>query len=194
MSYVYITAIEGSEACCRSANTAKDAVSQADLDRFWSKVDRRLPTECWLWTGSLIGRAGWEYGQFAYRGLDVKRYAHRFAYIAAYGPIPKGSVVCHRCDVTRCCNPAHLFVGSQSDNLKDAAAKGRFHVPRPRHHRRKLSDEQVQEIRSLASVGMRQCDLARKFGVTRICIYQIVAGLRRVYTAPQLQVRNEQAS
>lgn len=51
---------------------------------------------------------------------------HRQAYTDAFGAIPKGQCVCHKCDVGLCVNPEHLFLGSHSENMKDAAAKGRL--------------------------------------------------------------------
>lgn len=93
---------------------------------FWAKVDKSGgPEACWLWTGCL---SGFGYGSFA---MDhVKYNAHRLAWILVNGPIPKGdgfhgTCVCHRCDNPKCCNPRHLFLGSQNDNLKDMTRKGR---------------------------------------------------------------------
>jgi hypothetical protein len=66
-------------------------------------------------------------------GVWVKVYAHRLAWEEANGPIPAGMYVCHTCDVPACVNVEHLFLGSQSDNMKDMAAKGRHHNQRKTH-------------------------------------------------------------
>ena len=101
-------------------------LGKSDLARFWAKVDRQAVDGCWLWQASLMGR----YGQFtamACVGRQVHLYAHRVAWeIANRQPVPDGSYVLHTCDTPRCVNPAHLFVGSQLDNMRDAKAKGRL--------------------------------------------------------------------
>lgn len=92
------------------------------LERFWAKVDKS--GECWNWTACISGG----YGRVSWHGKHEQ--AHRVAYIITYGEIPKGegyhgTVVRHKCDNKRCCNPDHLLIGSQSDNMKDVADRGR---------------------------------------------------------------------
>ena len=89
------------------------------LDAFKDKYIPDLQTGCWVWMGASNGRYGliWRSPKFVM--------AHRVAYELYKGSIPPGLYVCHTCDVTFCVNPEHLFIGTQSDNMKDMISKGR---------------------------------------------------------------------
>ena len=138
-------------------------------ERFWSKVNRGSADECWNWTASII-RSG--YGMFKFGGRE-NRLAHRVAYELTYGEIPAGdhfgtTCVCHRCDNRRCCNPSHLWLGTNADNVRDRDAKGR-HKPLKgsRVKSAKLTEEQVARIRQdrrplkeiAAEYGIAYCHL-----------------------------------
>lgn len=95
---------------------------QKYIDKFWKKVDKGNKDECWRWAGGTKTPKG--YGM-----LDVnykKIYAHRVSYMIHFGEIPEGLLVCHKCDNPGCVNPSHLWLGTHTDNLKDASVKGRW--------------------------------------------------------------------
>jgi len=96
---------------------------KTDKERFESKFKIDEETGCWLWVACQYEG----YGKFALReGVTLKtRSAHRAAYSMYVAPIPKGGVICHRCDTTLCVNPKHLFLGTQDDNVQDMVKKGR---------------------------------------------------------------------
>ena len=92
------------------------------MRRFWSKVLRGGPEQCWPWQTSASTTGG--YGKFR---LSTNRLmnAHKMAYILSKGEVPDGKVVRHKCDNPLCCNPDHLELGTQLDNVWDMQARGR---------------------------------------------------------------------
>lgn len=140
---------------------------------FWKKVDRRGPDECWEWLGGYSSRG---YGTFV---MGKTYSSHRLAHTFANGPIGDGLFVCHRCDNTRCCNPAHLFLGTPKDNSEDMSRKGRA----SRHAKvgqRKLSDQEVREIRAKYQPRTYSYHrLAAEYGIAAMGVRLIV--LRRTY-------------
>lgn len=146
--------------------------------RFWSKVDRRGPSECWEWQAA---RHPFGYGRFGigrepgYRGQRVAL-AHRMAWQLTHGAIGSDTVVCHHCDNPPCCNPAHLFIGTHADNHMDAVKKGR-HSHGEIAGGARLTAEAVRSIRARYSGAARQ-SLAAEYGVHPVHISNIVARKR----------------
>ena len=101
---------------------------ERSVERFWSKVNRCGPDECWLWQGTIAlpNKCGQQYGNFGvFDGKTVNYRAHRFAWMLANGQIPADMVIMHTCDVPLCVNPSHLKLGTQADNVADRDIKGR---------------------------------------------------------------------
>lgn len=144
----------------------------APMDRFMRGVAFGA-SECWYWRGS-INRLG--YGVLPAMGESK---AHRVAYRLFKGEIPDGMLVMHTCD-TRCCvNPEHLVVGTQADNMRDMASKGRGHskgCQGSRNPMAKLTEEKVAEIRLRKRDGAKQIELAREFCVSPMTISRVVRG------------------
>jgi len=132
----------------------------------------RIPGGCWLWTGATVMG-------YAVSSISHSRQVrlHRWMWERENGPIPDGFLVCHRCDVRNCINPQHLFLGTNTDNLRDMANKGRS-THGEKNKGAKLTAEQVLEIRALKSYTYQQ--LADAFGVSRVAIKRIKR--RRTWT------------
>lgn len=107
----------------RDWTTLAERLTPKRVEAFWSYVAISGSDECWLWKGAHRDSG---YGQFAlFDHGNVPASAHRIAYGLANTGIPKGMHVLHRCDNPPCCNPAHLFAGTQKDNMADKKQKGR---------------------------------------------------------------------
>lgn len=134
-------------------------------DRLLSGIEICPQTGCWIWRRS-VQRNG--YGQIGAGGkYGGMKNTHRVAWEQFRGPIPQGMNVLHRCDRKICCNPDHLFVGSQADNMKDMDAKGRRVVVVKRgaeHYAAKLTEDQVRAIRADTR---RQVDIAVAYGINQ---------------------------
>ncbi|QKM75945.1 putative HNH homing endonuclease [Escherichia phage P1723] len=139
----------------------------------YSKVS---PSGCWEWQR---GKAGNGYGSISI-GNQKSAYAHRVAYQEFIGQIPDGYVVRHKCDNPSCCNPEHLEVGTQVDNMQDCKRRGRL-VPPPvqrgeANNKTKLTGDQVSYV--LSSTKSNR-ELAQELGVTPQAI-----GWRRKHGKP----------
>lgn len=136
--------------------------------RFWPKVDKR--DGCWGWNAS---RHKQGYGFIGAGGGGKVVKAHRASWIIHFGEIPQGKCVLHKCDNPECTNPEHLFLGTQTDNIRDMMKKGR-HVPSKGEDQgcSKLSESQVLCIRARADE--QATALASEYGVDRCTIFRIL--------------------
>jgi len=113
--------------------------------RFLKRIDKQGKNGCWIWKGSLTGRAG--YGAMNIDGKMIR--THRISYQLHIGIIPKDMYILHECDNPKCCNPLHLFVGTDLDNARDKMKKGRCAGGGPigeKNGNAKLTDKQTREI------------------------------------------------
>lgn len=140
--------------------------------RFWDRAGRGKPSDCWLWTGALTG-AG--YGAMTLLGREVA--VHRLVWEMERGPIPPGLLVLHKCDMRPCCNPRHLFLGTQADNVHDMMSKGRkASKVGALHHNAKMDEARVRAARRRRSNGERAADLAREYGVSPATMCDLLRG------------------
>jgi hypothetical protein len=175
-------------------------LSDTDIARFWSKVDRSGgPDACWPWQAAINNKG---YGRFRFPDREVL--AHRLAWAIVNGEIPGGLNALHSCDNSRCCNPGHIFLGTQLDNILDMHAKGRAlrstgdqHGTKTHPERiargeqspfAKLTNDAVVEIFTTTDRSRGyQTRLARKFGVASQQISNIMLGKTWTHVTNQLR-------
>jgi hypothetical protein len=138
---------------------------------FWAQVQRGSEDDCWPWLG-YQDAAG--YGRTNKCG---EHFAHRVAWVLTQGQIPTGLKVLHTCDNPPCCNPAHLYLGTQLENMRDMVQRGRGGDHRgQRNGRARISESDVCRIRSEREMGQTQGQLAALFGVGQQAISRLLAG------------------
>lgn len=145
---------------------------ETKINRMMSKVEYDPFGGCWLWTGA-IHRCG--YGTFSHNGGSL---AHRTSYQIFRGETG-GLHVLHKCDVRCCVNPDHLFLGTNADNVADKVAKGRARGGGRKgssHHASKLSEAEIETIKTACASGETQQSQADRFGVSQPTINEIVKG------------------
>lgn len=151
------------------------------LKKFWAKAEKLGADECWPWRGSTTkGR-----GVLSVNGKGVT--APRVSWFIHKGHWPgPGIFACHTCDNPNCVNPNHLFLGTNKDNLIDAARKRRLPaqngraVRGSRHGMAKFTEDQIRYIRQELAKGVQQKDIAAQFGVVKSTISLIA--LRKGWT------------
>lgn len=124
--------------------------------RFWTKVNIQAPEDCWEWERCLTKQG---YGSF-YMGKAVT--ASRVAWTLTNGEIPPGLHVLHHCDNKKCCNPKHLFLGTNLDNIADKTSKYRGAS--------KLTSQMVESIRKDTNP---QVDISRRYGISKGMVSKI---------------------
>jgi hypothetical protein len=136
-------------------------LTDKQIKRFWSKVFKGGADDCWEWAATASSNG---YGVVS---LNYCAFGpHRIAYFLHYGKDPGDKLVCHKCDNRLCCNPRHLFLGTQKMNVQDMWRKGRGCMLRLKGERSacsKLSESQVVAIRKSDAL---QRVLAKRYKVS----------------------------
>lgn len=139
------------------------------LERFEAKYIPEPNSGCWLWTANCTQKG---YGMFR---MGVQGSAHRAAWTLYCSPIPDGAHVLHSCDTPACVNPAHLFLGTNQENVDDKVEKGRQHRPKGSlHGESKLTESDIPIIFKMAKNGSSPKSISVYFGVDRALIARIL--------------------
>lgn len=148
------------------------------MDKFWDQVEKT--SGCWIWKGKSSPNG---YGYF---GAFIK--AHRLSYQLSYGDIPRGGIIKHKCDNKLCVNPQHLELGTYSENLKEAYARGLRKPRKPNRKSIRLSDQQVFDIQNSS-----QClgHLSKLYGISTQRIRSIKKGVIRLKELDTQAIRND---
>jgi len=152
-------------------NNGNRVVDDGDDTQRFHKKYTVSKNGCWLWkAGTRPNSKGILYPR--HHTQSGSQGAHRFSYSIHVGKIPKGMMVCHKCDTPLCVNPDHLFIGTHKDNMTDMVYKNRSHKGiGEKANRSKLTNKQAQEIRSLC---LSQTKIAEMYKVSQATIGRII--------------------
>lgn len=147
-------------------------ITKERKEKFWSLVDIKNNNECWKWKGYRIKDRKEHYGRSRCNGKFML--VHRMAWMLHNKKdIPKGMFVLHYCDNPPCCNPNHLRLGTQQDNMNDMKKRGRSPNNRgEKNPKSKLTKTQVLYIRHY---DLDIKDIAKRYGVSKVQIWRIKA-------------------
>lgn len=141
----------------------KRTAEEVEYD-FWACVQKDASDKCWNWKASK-NACGY--------GTTRSGLAHRLCYTISNGEIPKDMCVLPRCDNPACCNPDHLFLGTQQANIRDCVSKNRQRAPQGEAvHWHKLTEKDVIELRRLIPLGVSIASIAKRLRVAHITVYQ----------------------
>jgi len=149
-------------------------LTESDKTRFWSWVDISEADACWEWQGAKGGgeSSGKKYGAFKIAENTYR--ASRVAFVIANGDTE--FQVLHSCNNPSCCNPAHLYAGTQRRNIQQAIQEGRFDNRGEKCGKATLSNSDVREIRALYADNHTQRSIAELYGISRAQVSRICSG------------------
>jgi len=154
-------------------------IKQTHKQAFDRHVLRQTDNECWPAVRGGYNKPGWH---VTWKVGGKKLLAHRVSWELHNGEIPDGLCVLHKCDNPKCCNPAHLFLGTRADNVSDMWQKNRANPGNPKGRKfgpsahRKLSSAQVEQVFHLYKNGKTQREIATLYGTTDVTVGNILRG------------------
>ncbi|WP_062509750.1 HNH endonuclease [Gluconobacter roseus] len=136
------------------------------IERLMARVDREgpiHPTEpekgrCWISSHRKVGNGYPQICGPRSDGSRAQQYTHRVMWEHLNGSIPADRVVMHTCDNRACCNPDHLRLGTQADNVRDMMVKGRSRYAKP------MSFTEIGHIQALKAIGTPVAQIAKQMG------------------------------
>ena len=144
-------------------------MSATTIEQKLNKFVRRSGADdCWPWTGQK-DEDGYGRLKMTRAGTATRIGAHKAAYEVAFGKIPGGLLCLHDCDNPACCNPKHLYVGTQAQNVQDSVARGR----RARGERIASSKLTTAQVVAIRLDDRSQRAIARDYGMDKKTIKQI---------------------
>lgn len=144
-----------------------------NIEDFWTHVDILGEDDCWNWK---LWKNTKGYGRWKVCGNPI--FCHRHAYEISIGSIPDGYHVLHHCDNPLCCNPKHLFIGTNQDNVNDRVSKNRSAYTKGQSNgRAKLTDKDIIEIRRLFKSGLSHLKIAKLYNISPTTAYYAATGI-----------------
>jgi predicted XRE-type DNA-binding protein len=150
-------------------------------ERFWQKVSKKEDDSCWEWNAAFMNGYGW----FSFNKQEGPKFAHRVSALLSglIDDINSDLHVLHKCDNTKCCNPKHLFVGTNADNVADRVKKNRTKFVSKygeANGMSKLTSDDVVSVRNLyKNKDISQSKIAKMFNIKQPQVSRIVNQLRR---------------
>lgn len=139
------------------------------VERFWSKVDKKDSDDCWNWKA---GKSDNSYGSFYYDGKCIGSHIVSWA-LSNNRDIHeilnnRKLIICHSCDNPSCCNPDHLYLGTYSNNRRDAGNRNSISAEVAGSGKARFYSGEIWLIRKLMVVKRKGIQTTYKFSASSI--------------------------